>query len=48
MPELLAQTNLDSQAMAKLRDHVEDFIRFLAKNPDFIVSQYESGESASA
>lgn len=47
MPELLAQTNMDSQSMGKLRDHIEEFIRFLAKNPEqYIASPYESGESA--
>ncbi|KAA8901394.1 MRG-domain-containing protein [Sphaerosporella brunnea] len=43
MPELLAHTNMDSQAMAKLRDHIEDFVKFLAKEPNrWIASPYES------
>jgi mortality factor 4-like protein 1 len=44
MPELLAHTNMDSQAMSKLRDHIEDFVKFLAKDPNrWIASPYESG-----
>ncbi|CCX11469.1 MRG-domain-containing protein [Pyronema domesticum] len=43
MPELLAHTNMDSQAMGKLRDHIEEFVKFLAKNPEqYIASPYES------
>jgi len=43
MPELLAHTNMDSQAMSKLRDHIEDFVKFLGKNPEqYIASPYES------
>ncbi|KAF8539902.1 MRG-domain-containing protein [Trichophaea hybrida] len=48
MPELLAHTNMDSQAMSKLRDHIEEFVKFLAKNPEqYIASPYESGEDYS-
>ena len=44
MPELLAHTNMDSQAMGKLRDHIEEFVKFLAKNPEqYIATPYESG-----
>jgi mortality factor 4-like protein 1 len=47
MPELLAHTNMDSQAMSKLRDHIEEFVKFLAKNPEqYIASPYESGENS--
>lgn len=44
MPELLAHTNMDSQAMSKLRDYIEDFVKFLARNPEqYIAAPYESG-----
>lgn len=43
MPELLAHTNMDSQAMSKLRDHIEEFVKFLGRNPDeYMSSPYES------
>lgn len=46
MPELLAHTNMDSQSMSKLREHIEDFVQFLTKNPEqYISSPYESGKS---
>lgn len=45
MPELLAHTNMDAQAMSKLRDHIEEFVRFLAKHPEYIANPYESGEA---
>jgi mortality factor 4-like protein 1 len=45
MPELLAHTNMDSQAMSKLRDHIEEFVKWLAKDPtQYIANPYESGE----
>lgn len=45
MPELLAHTNMDAQAMSKLRDHIEEFVRFLAKHPEYISNPYESGKA---
>lgn len=33
--------------MSKLRDHIEEFVKFLAKNPEqYIASPYESGENS--
>ena len=30
--------------MGKLRDHIEEFVKFLAKNPEqYIATPYESG-----
>ncbi|KAL7268380.1 Esa1p-associated factor [Rhizina undulata] len=47
MPELLAHTNMDAQSVTKLREHIEDFIRFLAKNPEqCMATPYESGSSS--
>ncbi|KAI5846545.1 MRG-domain-containing protein [Morchella snyderi] len=44
MPELLAHTNMDPQSISKLREHIENLISFLAKNPEqYISAQYESG-----
>ena len=44
MPELLAHTNMDPQSISKLREHIEDFIRFLGKNPEqYVAEHYESG-----
>ncbi|KAG0636656.1 MRG-domain-containing protein [Tuber brumale] len=49
MPELLAHTNMDPQSVSKLREHIEDFIRFLGKNPEqYVAEHYESGTPVSS
>jgi len=47
MPELLAHTNMDQQSVNKLREHLDEFIRYMAKNHEqyFQPSSYENGES---
>ena len=46
MPELLAHTNMDQQSVNKLREHLDEFIRFLSKNQEtFFLTTYESGKS---
>lgn len=46
MPELLAHTNMDQQSVNKLREHLDEFIRYLAKNHEqyFQSSSYENGK----
>jgi hypothetical protein len=43
MPELLAHTNMDTQAMSKVRTVIEAFVKFLAKDPSRWTTRYESG-----
>ncbi|KAF8454544.1 MRG-domain-containing protein [Terfezia claveryi] len=45
MPELLAHTNMDQQSVNKLREHLDEFIRYMAKNHEqyFQSSSYENG-----
>jgi len=46
MPELLAHTNMDQQSVNKLREHLDEFIRYLAKSHEqYFQSSYENGES---
>jgi hypothetical protein len=44
MPELLAHTNLDVEGMTKVRDLIEDLLRFIAEDPNrWVADCYESG-----
>ncbi|CCH40793.1 Chromatin modification-related protein EAF3 [Wickerhamomyces ciferrii] len=43
LPALIAQTTMDQQSVATLKDHVEDFLKFLDKNKkEFFLKRYEN------
>ena len=45
MPELIAQTNMDSQAINRLREELTSMLSWLAKEPQvnsYFASTYES------
>lgn len=45
MPELIAHTNMDQQSVNKLREHLDEFLRFLARNQDqYLMVTYENGK----
>ncbi|KAF8471968.1 MRG-domain-containing protein [Kalaharituber pfeilii] len=46
MPELLAHTNMDQQSVNKLREHLDDFVKFLSKNHEtYFLTSYESASN---
>ena len=46
LPELITHTNMDTQAIAKLRQHLDGLARYMVVNRKRIFeSRYESGES---
>lgn len=46
LPGLIAQTNMDQQSVGYLRDHLEDFLRYMAKNQDKLFQkEYENTSS---
>lgn len=43
LPGLIAQTTMDQQSVGTLKDHVEDFLKFLDKNKkEFFLKRYEN------
>lgn len=43
LPGLIAQTTMDQQSVATLKEHVEDFLKFLDKNrKEFFLKRYEN------
>jgi mortality factor 4-like protein 1 len=46
LPGLIAQTNMDQQSVGYLRDHLEDFLRYMAKSQDKLFqNEYENTSS---
>lgn len=42
MPEIIAQTNMDSQSTARLREELSKFCTWLSRNsPKFFCAKYE-------
>ena len=45
MPELLAHTNMDQQSVNRLREHLDEFIKYLARNHEqYFLAAYENGK----
>jgi hypothetical protein len=43
MPQLLTETKLESRSMPMIRDLIQDFITFLAKEPEhWLIKEYEN------
>ncbi|KAF3197108.1 Esa1p-associated factor, variant 2 [Orbilia oligospora] len=46
MPELIAHTNMDTQAVNSLRDHLDNIMLFISRNHEkYILSEYEQPSS---